>query len=93
LSARQAKWRQSWPRRGDSRLRRTKIPDFDRLVQRSGHDLGPVRGECHRHDPVAVGIRLLAQHLQFVCKASQQTSVLAKEGGDRGLAAHPNPRL
>jgi hypothetical protein len=40
-----------------------------------------------------VGIRLLAQHLQFVCQASQQASVLAKRRGDFGLAAHPNPRL
>ena len=61
-------------------LRRTRIPDFDRLVPRSGHDLGPVRGKRHRVDAIAVGVRLLAQQLQFVCQASQQASVLAKEG-------------
>ena len=27
-----------------------------------------------------MGVRLLAQHLQFVCQTSQQASVLAKEG-------------
>jgi hypothetical protein len=27
-----------------------------------------------------VGIRLLAQHLQFDCQTSQQASVFAKEG-------------
>jgi hypothetical protein len=27
-----------------------------------------------------VGIRLLAQHLQFVCQTSQHASVVAKEG-------------
>ena len=52
--------------------RRTEIPDFDRLVARSGDNLGPVRGKRHRHDPVAVRVRLLAQHLQFVCQTSQQ---------------------
>ena len=33
---------------------------------------------------MAVGIRLLAQHLQFVCQTSQQASVLAKEGQFEG---------
>jgi hypothetical protein len=56
------------------------IPDFDRPVKRSRHDLGPVRGKRHRHDEVAVGVRLLAQQLQFACQTSQQASVLAKEG-------------
>ena len=56
------------------------IPDFDRLVVRSGHKLGPVRGKRDRPDPVAVRVRLLAQHLQLVCQASQQALVLAKEG-------------
>ena len=56
------------------------IPDFDRLVARSGHNLGPVWRKRHRHDPVAVGVRLLAQQFQLVCQASQQASVLAKEG-------------
>ena len=56
------------------------IPDFDRLVARSRHNLGPVRGKRDRRDPVAVGVRLLAQQLQFACQTSQQASVLAKEG-------------
>ena len=72
--------------------RRTRIPDFDRPVVRSGHDLGPVRGKRHRPDVVAVGVRLLAQQPQHACQTSQQALVLAKEG-DYELAAHPNPRL
>ncbi len=63
--------------------RRTRIPDFDRLVVRSGHNLGPVRGKRHRSDVVAVGIRLLVQ-IQFTCQTSQQASVLAKEGRLKG---------
>ena len=60
VTARQASRRQFWPRRGDlTGLRRTKIPDFDRPVVRSGHDLGPVRGKHYRRDPAAVGVRLL----------------------------------
>ena len=39
--------------------RRTEIPDFDRLVVRSRHNLGPVRGERDRPDGVAVGVCLL----------------------------------
>ena len=68
------------------------IPDFDHHVVRSGHNFGPVRGERHRPDGVAVGVRLLAQDLQLVCQTSQQASVLAKEGRFEG-AVHPNPRL
>ena len=60
--------------------RRTRIPDFDRLVVRSRDNLGPVRGKRDRVDVVAVRIRLLAQELQFGCQTSQQASVLAKEG-------------
>ena len=56
------------------------IPDFDRLVVRSGHDLRPVRGKRHRRDVVAVRVRLLAQQLQLACQTSQQASVLAEEG-------------
>jgi hypothetical protein len=56
------------------------IPDFDRPVVRSRHNLGPVRGERHRPDPVAVGVRLLAQQPQRGCQTSQQASVLDKEG-------------
>jgi hypothetical protein len=82
LSARQANWRQSWPRRGDFEgSRRTRIPDFDRPVARSRDNLiGPVRGRRHRPDGVAVGVHFLAQHLQLVCQTIQQASVLAKEG-------------
>ena len=64
--------------------RRTRIPDFDRLVVRSGHDLGPVRGKRHRHDLAAVRVHLLAKQLQFIWQASQQSSVLAKEGRFEG---------
>ena len=56
------------------------IPDFDRLVVRSRHNLGPVWGKRHRPDEVPVSVRLLAQHPQLVCQASQQASGLAKEG-------------
>ena len=81
LTARQANKRYSLGRGGAIlSSRRTRIPYFDRPVVRSGHDLGPVRGKRHRPDDVAVGVRLLAQHLQLVCQASQQASVLAKEG-------------
>jgi hypothetical protein len=95
LSAGQASRRQFWPRRGDFELaaRRTRIPDFDRHVVRSRHNLGPVRGKRHCHDPIAVPVRLLAQHLQLVCQTIKQASVLAKEGRFWRLAAHPNPRL
>jgi hypothetical protein len=80
LSARQANRRQFWPRRGDLRAQRTRIPDFDRPVVRSGHNLGPVRGKRHRPDIVVVGVGLLAQQLQFVCQTSQQALDLAEEG-------------
>ena len=69
------------------------IPDFDRLVARSGHNLGPIRGKRDRVDAVAVGVGLLAQQLQFACQTSQQESVLAEEGRLEGSAAHQNPRL
>jgi len=59
--------------------RRTRIPDFDRLVARSGHDLGPVRGKRDREDPAAVSVCLLAQLHHRACQTSQQVSVLAKE--------------
>jgi hypothetical protein len=78
LSARQASKRQFWPRRGDLRAQCTRIPDFDRLVVRSRHNLGPVRGERDRIDVPAVGVDLLAQQLQLVCQTSQQVSVSAK---------------
>ena len=75
------------------RAQRTQIPDFDRPVSRSGHNLGPVRGKRHRHDKVAVGIGLLAQQLQFVCQTSQQGSVLAKEGDLRARGAPESQTL
>ncbi len=77
----QASRRQFWPRRGDFRApRRTRIPDFDRPISRSGYNFGPVRGERNRHDVAAVRVRLLAQQLPRACQTSQQASVLAKEG-------------
>ena len=93
LSVRQAKWRQSWPGGAILSSRRTRIPDFDRLVVRSGHDLGPVRGKRHRHDVFAVGVRLLVQQLQFGCQASRQASVLAKEGRFEGSGAPESQTL
>jgi hypothetical protein len=94
LSARQASTRQFWPRRGDSRAPwRTKIPDFDRLVARSGYNLGPVRGKRNRLDLVAVRVQLLAQQLQFACQTSQQSSVLAKEGRFEGSVAPASQTL
>ena len=60
------------------------IPDFDRLVVRSGHNLGPVQGKRHRHDVAAVGV--LAQHLQLACQTSQQALVYGQgEAILRGL--------
>ena len=74
-------------------LRRTKIPDFDRLVVRSGHDLGPIWGKRNRHDPVAVGVGFLAQQLHRACQISQQVSVLAKEGRFGGKSAPESQTL
>ena len=62
------------------RPKRTRIPDFDRLVVRSGHDLSPVWGKRHRIDVVAMGVGLLALQLERICQGSQKLSVLAKEG-------------
>ena len=72
---------------------RTRFPDFDRLVPRSRHNLGPVWGKRHRHDVAAVRVRLLAQQLQFICQASQQASVLAKEGRFEGSGAPESQTL
>jgi hypothetical protein len=81
--ARQTSRRQIWPMRGAIlSSQRTRIPDFERLVVRSRHNLGPVRGKRDRRDDAAVRVRLLAQQLQFACQTSQQASVLAKEGVD-----------
>jgi hypothetical protein len=93
VSARQANRRQSWPRRGDSRLRRTRIPDFDRPVVRSRHDLGPVRGKRHRVDWAAVGLCLLAQQPQRACCGQASRHQFWPRRGDFELAAHLNPRL
>ena len=60
--------------------RLTGIPDFDRLIVRSGHDLGPVWGKRHRLDPAAVGVCLLGLQLECTCQGSQKSSDLAKEG-------------
>ena len=60
MTARQANRVRFWPRRGDFEgSQRTQIPDLDRPVVRSGHDLGPIRGKRHRPDGVAVGVGLL----------------------------------
>jgi hypothetical protein len=59
---------------------RSKSADFDRLVKRSRHNLGPVWGKRDRPDGVAVGVCLLAQQLQFVCQTSQQASLFGKRG-------------
>jgi hypothetical protein len=60
--------------------RRTRIPDFDRLIFRSRHDLGSIRGKRDRPDPATVRVRLLTQQLERACQTNQQASVLAKEG-------------
>ena len=73
--------------------RRTRIPDSDRIVERSRHDLGPVRGKRHRNDVVAVGVCLLAQHLQLACQTNQQASVLAKEGRFESCSAPKSQTL
>jgi hypothetical protein len=84
LSARQANRRPFWQTRGDFEgSRRTcRIPDFDRPVARSRHNLGPVWGERHRQDPLAVGVRLLAKQLQFVCQTSPQACQFWPRRGD-----------
>ncbi len=93
-SARQASRGQFWPRRCDFEgARRTRIPDFDRPISRSRHNLGPIRGKRNRCDVAAVGVRLLAEQLQFVCQASQQSSVLAKEGRFEGSGAPDSQTL
>ena len=56
------------------------IPDFDRLVVRSRHNLGSVWGKRHRADVVAVGVGLLALELERGCVGRQEQSALAKEG-------------
>ena len=60
--------------------KRTRIPDFDRLVVRCGHDLGPVWGKCHPADPIAVGAGLLSLELECGCEGRQKQSAFAKEG-------------
>ena len=40
-----------------------------------------------------MGVRLLAQQLQFICKASQMASVLAKEGRFEGSGAPKSQTL
>ena len=52
-----------------------KFPYFDRLVIRSGHNLGPVRGKRHRADPVAVGAQLFGLELERGCEGRQERSV------------------
>ena len=59
--------------------KRTGIPDFDRLVVRSRHDLGPVWGKRHRADVVAVGAGLLGLELQCGCEGKQGWSVEARQ--------------
>ena len=50
------------------------IPDFDRPVERSRHNLRSVRGKHDRGDWATVGVCLLAQQLQLGCqtKASRR---------------------
>ena len=59
---------------------RTRIPDFDRLVTRSGHDRLSVWREGNRIDIFAVGVGLLRLEIQRSCQASQKASDLAKVG-------------
>ena len=73
--------------------RRTRIPDFDRPVRRSGQNFGPVRGKRHGRDGHAVGIGLLAQQPQRVCEISQQASVLAKGGDFEGCGSPESQTL
>eukprot|EP00962_Isochrysis_galbana_P053006 scaffold24473_cov126-Isochrysis_galbana.AAC.2 len=61
-------------------VERIRVPDFDRLVPRSGHDLGPVRGKRHRGDNFAVGVDLLALELECACVRRQEGSDSAEEG-------------
>eukprot|EP00962_Isochrysis_galbana_P020830 scaffold6111_cov107-Isochrysis_galbana.AAC.10 len=61
-------------------VERIRVPDFDRLVPRSGHDLGPVWRKGDRGDTMAVSVDLLALELECACMGRQEGSDLAEEG-------------
>ena len=67
----------------------TRIPDFDRLVVRSGHDLGPVWGKCHRADVVTVRVLLLALELQLQVQREHLGGAAERPAAHRrGLVRH-----
>ena len=51
------------------------IPDFDRVVIGSGHDLAPIRRELDGGYWFAVGVGILANQLQCGCVGRQEASV------------------
>jgi hypothetical protein len=57
------------------RLRRTRIPDFDRAVIGSRHNLAPIGRELDRGNLAPVGVGLLAHQLQRGCVGRQEASV------------------
>ena len=70
----------------------TCVPDFDRLVDRSGHNLRAIGREGDRADDIAMGVGLLRLEIQRSCQTSQEASVSAKRD-DLRPTTHPNPRL
>ena len=72
--------RQFWARRGDLRPKRTRIPDFDRLVKGSGHNFASIGREVDRVDAVAVRVALLALQFQCGCRRQAGESVDRREG-------------
>ena len=67
-------------------LKHTGIPNFDRLVEGSGHNLAPIGRELDGGDAFAVGVGLLSHEIQGTCQRSEEASVLARERrfGDSG---------
>jgi hypothetical protein len=77
---------------------RTRIPDFDRLVDDAAtYDLRSIWGKLDAGNGAkkasSMRIRLLAQQLQFACQTSEQASVLAKEGRFEGKSAPESQTL
>ena len=59
---------QLWPKDGRFRRFRTRIPDFDRLVETAGHNRLPVRREGHGGDEIAMGVLFLRHKIQRGCE-------------------------
>ena len=75
MATREVMTRQIRRKRGDFGPKRTRIPDFDRLVVTSGHNLAPIRRELHGGDVTAVGVSLLGLQFECGCVGKQRQSV------------------